>query len=205
VGSDLQTALTGNGGPTQTIKPTTGNPAIRLIPDPATITLGSNQVALCPATDQRGYPSAASTACDAGAVQTSGWPQQVTGTHQPAAHAPEGYRLGATGNTWKLYVTHPGTAKVTFTGKVSVPAGTLGHLTLINPATGHQVTGTGKAITFTLPDSGTVTGFSFTTSTTVAKITFTLNIAGHPATASQIFLGHKTTHPATGSPLTFTR
>jgi hypothetical protein len=205
VGSDLQTALAGNGGPTQTIKPTTGNPAIGRIPDPATITLGSNQVALCPATDQRGYPSAASTACDAGAVQTSGWPPQVTGTHQPPAHAPEGYRLGATGNTWKLYVTHPGTAKVSFTGKVSVPAGTLGHLTLINPTTGHQVTGTGKAITFTLPDSGTVTGFSFTTTATVAKITFTLNIGGQPATTSQLFLGHNTTHPASGSPLTFTR
>ena len=205
VGSDLQTALTGNGGPTKTIKPITGNPAIALIPDPATITMGSNQVALCPATDQRGYPSAASTACDAGAVQTSGWPPQVTGTHQPAAHAPEGYRLGVAGNTWKLYVTHPGTAKVSFTGKVSVPAGTLGHLTLINPTTGHQVSNTGTAITFTLPDSGTVTGFSFTTSSQVAKITFTLNIAGHPATPSQLFLGHNTTHPTTGSPLTFTR
>ena len=205
MGSDLQTALTGNGGPTQTIKPTTGNPAIGRIPDPATITLGSNKVALCPAVDQRGYPSAAGTKCDAGAVQTSGWPQQVTGTHQPAAHAPEGYRLGATGNTWKLYVTHPGTAKVSFTGKVSVPAGTLGHLTLINPTTGHQVTGTGKAITFTLPDSGTVTGFSFTTSTTVTSITLTLNIGGQPATTSQLFLGGTAAHPGSGSPLTYTR
>jgi predicted outer membrane repeat protein len=314
VGSDLQTALTGNGGPTKTIKPTTGNPAIALIPDPATITLGSNQVALCPATDQRGYPSAASTACDAGAVQTSGspptltltdsaapasfnaagqvitysdkvsntgagtlsgiavtdpavpgvscpaaslapgasetckgsytttaadlaagkitdtattggttangvpvassaatvtvpegWPPLVSGTHRPAAHAPEGYRLGAAGNTWTLYVTHPGTTKVSFTGKVSVPAGTLGHLSLINPTTGHQVSNTGKAIAFTLPDSGTVTGFSFTTTATVASITFTLNIDGHPAPASQIFLGSKPAHPASGSPLTFTR
>ena len=205
VGSDLQTGLTGNGGPTKTIAPTTGNPAIGLIPNPATITLGSHQVALCPATDQRGYPSAASTACDAGAVQTSGWPAQVTGTHVPAAHAAEGYRLGVAGNTWKLYVTHPGTTKVSFTGKVSVPAGTLGHLSLINPTTGHQVSNTGKAITFTLPDSGTVTGFSFTTSTQVAKITFTLGIGGHPATPSQLFLGGTAAHPASGSPLTFTR
>jgi hypothetical protein len=160
-----------------------------------------------PATDQRGYPSAAGTKCDAGAVQTSGWPPQVTGgAHRPAAHTAEGYRLGVTaGNTWTLYVTHPGTAKVSFTGKVSVPAGTLGHLSVINPTTGHKVTGTGTAITFTLPDSGTVTGFSFTTSTQVAKITFTLDIGGHPATTSQLFLGGKATHPATGSPLTFTR
>ena len=313
VGSDLQTALTGNGGPTQTIAPTTGNPAIALIPDPTTITLGS-QVTLCPALDQRGYPSAASTACDAGAVQTSGsppaltltdsaapgsfnaagqmityfykvsntgagtltgisvtdpavpgvscpaaslasgasetckgsytttaadlaagkitdtataggatangvpvapstatvtvpedWPPAVTGVHQPAAHAAEGYYLGVKGSTWQLLVTHPGTGNVAFTGQVSVPVGTLGHLALINPVTGHQVTLTGKAITFTLPDSGTVTGFQFTTSTTVTSITLTLNIAGHPATASQLFLGGTAAHPAGGSPLTFTR
>jgi len=80
VGSDLQTALTGNGGPTQTIKPTTGNPAIGLIPDPTTITLGSNHVALCPAVDQRGYASATGSKCDAGAVQTTGRPAApVTG------------------------------------------------------------------------------------------------------------------------------
>ena len=80
VGSDLQTALTGNGGPTQTIEPTTGNPAIGLIPDPATVTLGGSKVTLCPATDQRGYASAAGAKCDAGAVQTTGHPAApVTG------------------------------------------------------------------------------------------------------------------------------
>jgi hypothetical protein len=39
----------------------------------------------------------------------------------------------------------------------------------------------------------------------VAKITFTLNIGGQPATTSQLFLGHTAAHPATGSPLTFKR
>jgi predicted outer membrane repeat protein len=80
VGSDLQAALTGNGGPTQTIEPTTGNPAIGLITDPATVTLGGSQVTLCPAVDQRGYASAAGAKCDAGAVQTTGRPAAaVTG------------------------------------------------------------------------------------------------------------------------------
>jgi len=314
VGSDLQTGLTGNGGPTQTIKPTTGNPAIGLIPDPTTITLGSNQVALCPATDQRGYPSAASTACDAGAVQTSGsppalalkdsaapasfyaagqqitysyqvantgtgtlsgisvtdpavpgascpaatlspgtsetctgtytttapdlaagtitgtataaaatangvpvtsptatvtvpkgWPPMVTGVFRPAVGAAEGYYLGVTGNTWSVFVTHPGTAKVAFTGHVSVPAGTLGHLSVINPTAGHQLSTTGKVITFTLPDYGKVTGFSFTTTAKVSSISLTLDIGGHPATASQINLGGTPTNPGSGSPLTYTR
>ena len=80
MGSDLQTALTGNGGPTQTIEPTTGNPAIGLIPDPATVTLGGSQVRLCPAIDQRGFASAAGAKCDAGAVQTTGrYAAAVTG------------------------------------------------------------------------------------------------------------------------------
>ncbi len=264
--------LADNGGPTQTIMPPAGSPVTGIIPDPTTVTVGGSPVALCPATDQRGYPSARGTACDAGAVQTSGsapalalkdsaapgsfnaagqlitysyqvsntgtgtltgitvtdpavpgiscpsatltagtsemctgtytttsvdlaagkitdtataaattaggvpvasntatvtvpkgWPPVVTGTHRPAAGAAEGYYLGVTNNTWQLLVTHPGTAKVSFTGRISVPAGTLGNLTLINPTAGHQVSSTGRALTFTLPDYGKVTGFSFTT------------------------------------------
>ena len=134
-----------------------------------------------------------------------GWPPPEAGTYRPPAHAAEGYYLGAAGNTWQLLVTHPGTAKVSFTGRISAPAGTLGHLTLISPGTGHQVTGTGRAITFTLPDSGKVTGFAFTTSTKVTSITLTLDIGGHPATTSQLYLGSAPTHPASGSPLTLTR
>jgi hypothetical protein len=76
---------------------------------------------------------------------------------------------------------------------------------LISPRSGHQVKLTSRAITFSLPDSGKVTGFSFTTSTKVTSITFTLNINGQPATTSQIYLGGTPTQAATGSPLTFTR
>jgi uncharacterized repeat protein (TIGR01451 family) len=312
VHTDLQPGLTGNGGPTQTIEPTTGNPAIGVMTvHPVTVTLGGSQVTLCPATDQRGYSETPGGRCDAGAVQTTGappltladaaapgsfsaagqvityadtvtnfgagtltgitvtdpavpglscpaaslppgnyetctgaytttaadvaagkvtdtatgtattatgvpvtaapatvtvargWPPQVAGTAKPAAHAAEGYYLGVTTNTWQLLVTHPGTTKVTFTGQITVPTGALGHLSLISPATGHQVTLTGRVLTFTLPDSGTVTGFRFTTSK-APSITLTLNIAGHPATTSQLFLGGTAAHPATGSPLTFT-
>ena len=64
---------------------------------------------------------------------------------------------------------------------------------------------TGKAITFTLPNYGKVTGFSFTTTAKVTSISLTLNIGGHPATVTQINLGNPPTNPGSGSPLTFTR
>ncbi|MGH9121225.1 MAG: choice-of-anchor D domain-containing protein, partial [Acidimicrobiales bacterium] len=59
-------SLASNGGPTQTIEPLAGNPAIALIPNPTTVTLGT----LCPTVDQRGVPSLpAPTKCNSGALQ----------------------------------------------------------------------------------------------------------------------------------------
>jgi hypothetical protein len=59
--------LADNGGPTPTISLIAGaappDPAIGAIPDPTP--------SLCPATDQRGYTSAANTSCDVGSYQTS--------------------------------------------------------------------------------------------------------------------------------------
>jgi len=149
-----------------------------------------------------GVPVASSPAT---VTVAKGWPPAVTGTFRPAAGAAEGYYLGVVNNTWQLLVTHPGATKVAFTGHISVPAGTLGHITLISPTAGHQVSTTGKVITFTLPDYGKVTGFSFTTTATVPSITLTLTIGGHPATATQIYLGATPTPASTGSPLTYTR
>jgi len=149
-----------------------------------------------------GVPVASSPAT---VTVAKGWPPAVTGTFRPAAGAAEGYYLGVVNNTWQLLVTHPGASKVAFTGHISVPAGTLGHITLISPTAGHQVSTTGKVITFTLPDYGKVTGFSFTTAATVHSITLTLNIGGHPAIATRIYLGATPTPASTGSPLTYTR
>jgi hypothetical protein len=66
-----------NGGATQTIVPAGANPALGLIPNGTSITTGpGNSVTVtCPLTDQRGFPSAAGQACDAGAVQRT---QQIT-------------------------------------------------------------------------------------------------------------------------------
>lgn len=60
-------ALASYGGPTETIEPSAGNPAIDLIPNPTTLSVGGTTVQLCPATDQRG--TASSGACTAGAFQ----------------------------------------------------------------------------------------------------------------------------------------
>ena len=60
--SGLLGPLSDNGGPTQTVQPLAGNPAIGIVPNPLS--------GLCPVTqDQRGYPSATGAACNAGAMQ----------------------------------------------------------------------------------------------------------------------------------------
>ncbi|MGH9120967.1 MAG: choice-of-anchor Q domain-containing protein, partial [Acidimicrobiales bacterium] len=63
-------SLASNGGPTQTIEPLSGNPAIGDVPNPTSESLNSSTVMLCPTTDQRGVSSPpAPTKCNAGAVQ----------------------------------------------------------------------------------------------------------------------------------------
>ncbi len=64
VSPDLGT-LQDNGGPTQTMAPASGSPALDQIP-PGTM---GNGVALCPGTDQRGAPRPDATDCDIGAVE----------------------------------------------------------------------------------------------------------------------------------------
>ncbi|MGD0688036.1 MAG: IPT/TIG domain-containing protein, partial [Streptosporangiaceae bacterium] len=61
--------LASNGGPTQTVLPLAGNPALGIVPASTSVTLDGSPVALCPVTDQRGVASAPGAACDAGAVQ----------------------------------------------------------------------------------------------------------------------------------------
>jgi predicted outer membrane repeat protein len=205
VASELQTAPADNGGPTKTIAPTTGNPAIALIPNPTTITLGSSHVVLCPATDQRAYPSASSTKCDAGAVQTTGWPPQVSGIFRPHPHAAEGYYLGVNGSAWSLIVTHPGGRKVTFTGTITLNAGAFRHVTSVDHETGDSVHVRRQTVTFRFTNFGFLDGVTFAITPPATTITFTLTINGHPATARQIHLGRPPHHAGHGSPLTFHR
>jgi MBG domain (YGX type)/Bacterial Ig domain len=67
--TSLLGALANNGGPTGTVLPSTGNPAIGLIPNLTSVTLDGTAASLCPTTDQRGTASTPGAACDAGAVQ----------------------------------------------------------------------------------------------------------------------------------------
>jgi hypothetical protein len=53
------------------MRPLSSNPAVGIIPLDTAVTLNGNPVTLCPTTDQRGVPSAAGKACNAGAVQAA--------------------------------------------------------------------------------------------------------------------------------------
>jgi hypothetical protein len=61
-----------HGGPTMTILPLKGNPAIDAVPYPTKVTLHRRPVELCPSTDQRGVRTTSRRSCTAGAVQLPG-------------------------------------------------------------------------------------------------------------------------------------
>ena len=63
--------LARSGGSTKTMRPLASNPALGIVPLNTAVTLNGNAVTLCPTTDQRGVPSAAGKACNAGAVQSA--------------------------------------------------------------------------------------------------------------------------------------
>ena len=61
--------LANNGGPTETLLPLPGNPALSIVPDGTSLNLDGTSATLCPATDQRGVASEPGQTCDAGSVQ----------------------------------------------------------------------------------------------------------------------------------------
>jgi hypothetical protein len=67
--TDTLGSLANNGGPTETILPLSGNPAIGLIPPTTSVAINGTSVALCPTTDQRGVASPSGANCDAGSVE----------------------------------------------------------------------------------------------------------------------------------------
>jgi hypothetical protein len=62
-------ALANNGGPTWTMLPLKGNPALGAVPVGTAFQLGGGRITLCPTTDARGVASTVGRSCDAGAVQ----------------------------------------------------------------------------------------------------------------------------------------
>ncbi len=65
----LVNPLADNGGPTKTITPKPGSPALDIIPTGTSVTVNGEALALCPATDQRGVTSQNGEPCHAGSVQ----------------------------------------------------------------------------------------------------------------------------------------
>ena len=63
--------LAADGGPTKTVVPSKGNPAIGAIPYMTSVRLGSRTITLCPALDQRGQQDKGTHHCDVGSVQSS--------------------------------------------------------------------------------------------------------------------------------------
>ena len=61
--------LNDNGGPTATILPLAGNPALGVIPNPTSVTLNGTPTPLCPTSDERAVANVTNAPCNAGAVQ----------------------------------------------------------------------------------------------------------------------------------------
>ncbi len=71
-GANRLSSLAYHGGPTKTILPLKGNPAIDAVPYTTKVTLYRGPVDLCPSTDQRGVRTTAKKSCTAGSVQEPG-------------------------------------------------------------------------------------------------------------------------------------
>ncbi len=194
VGSDLQSAPASNGGPTQTIEPTAGNPAIGLIPDPASVTLGGGNITLCPATDQRGYASAPGP-CDAGAVQTTSSASLTLVNTSPTG----GYRQPGDVINYDYQVTNTGTTALAglTINDPAVPGASCPQSTL---APGSTETCTGS-YTVTAADvtAGKVTDTATATATTTVGGTVTSNSASVTARVAWPAIVSGTYHPPTGA------
>jgi len=168
--------LQNNGGPTQTIEPTAGNPAIGLIPTGTKVTIGSSSLTLCPTTDQRGFASVPVAHCDAGSVQVTAQTISFTGpgsgTYGGTASLsatgggsenPVVFSVGSSSGAGVCNVSGTNGSTVQFTGVGScvIDANQAGNPNYLPAATAAQTIGVGQAaqsIKFTGPASGTVGG-----------------------------------------------
>jgi hypothetical protein len=156
-GTDDSTALTAaelgplakNGGPTQTVWPLAGNPALGIVPASTSLNDNGTSVELCPATDQRGVASAPGS-CNAGAVQ-NGAPVITSPNHISVT----------TGTSFSLTVTAASHPAATITESGTLPSGVTfsGGVLSGTPATG---TGGSYPVTITATNSYGVTHQLFT-------------------------------------------
>ncbi len=201
---DLLGPLANNGGPTLTIAPEHGNPAVGLIPVSATVSVNGTNIELCPTTDQRGIASASGNSCNAGSVQGS--PQQITFAPPSAGTVGSSANLSATGgnsNNPVIFSVDPSSTPgacsitantVTFTGSGScvIDANQQGDQSYLAAPTVQKTITVQMApsIPLAVPASPTVNGPSSVSSNSVT-ITWTpsTNPGYSPATSYEVFEG----------------
>jgi Bacterial Ig domain/MBG domain (YGX type) len=169
--STLLGGLAANGGPTETVLPLPGNPAIGVIPDqspPITVDVGSPDpaVALCPTTDQRGVATLPGEPCDAGSVQVA---LPVAQDHAYAT--PEGTELTETAGVLQAGVSDDNPGATSWTAQLVSPA-----------SDGSATVNPDGSIAYT-PDAGFVGTDSFT-----YTLTDNLGYTSAPATVT-IYVG----------------
>jgi len=163
--AELLGPLQNNGGLTQTIEPTAGNPAIGRIPN------GTS--GLCPTTDQRGVTSPSGVACDAGSVQLAA-PVLSWSTPAPIVF---GMNLAEVLDASSGGVAGTFSYTATGTGSTTYPQTAVTSATVL-PAGSYTLTAT-----FTPSSAAYLPGLTVSTNLTVTPATPTVSITNLPATA----------------------
>ena len=138
-------------------------------------------------------------------VGPADWQADVRGYTPPPSGSAQGYTIGVVNNTWTAQVTQPATTRTLFTGTITVDRGTFTGVKGLGLETGDSVSANGATITFRFASRGELDGLTFRTTNQATAVTFTMNIAGKPATARQIFTGASRTLGTTASPVTYRR
>ncbi len=139
--------------------------------------------------------TSASAVPSTSACATGSWSSTVQG--RPVTLAPgssEGVYLWHDGTGWSLRVTHPGSAKVVFTGTIDSSNGLSG-VERATEASDHTYFNAAKGkVTFRFENYGRIDGIDFLVGCS-NKITVHAQINGRPIPSSQVFLGHAPTNP----------
>jgi hypothetical protein len=107
--------LQNNGGPTETLQPSSTSPVLDQIPDPTKVTIGSAAVRLCLVQDQRGDVVPKWTGCAVGSVDVANLQLPIVGAHGTGLTPASGGASGYTPVTIKG-VNFTGVTAVTFGG-----------------------------------------------------------------------------------------
>ena len=151
------------------------------------------------------FAATATPAAPATAMCTDGnWPATVEG--QPTAFhagAAAGDYIWHSSDGWQLRVTHPGSAKVVFTGQIVSSAPLTARPVALEASDWFAVSPDRRVITFRFTNYGHIDGINFRTDCAL-HLTFHLAMAGTALPITQIWLGRANTNP-TSNPFTESR